>query len=504
MAYLILGVLCWGVIFAVLYSLRLKSRLHTLSIETMAVPEKALSVAVLLGIIMICILPMGLCPVWNGDIPEHRNQYEVLTESILQGHLYMDYEVDPKLLAMDNPYDRDMRDELGVDYHWDHAFYQGHYYMYFGVVPVFLLFLPYRVITGESLTTYHATQIFVAVFIIGIFALFYLLAKKFFPRISLALYLMLSAAFAMASIWYSIAAPALYATAITAGLCMEIWSLYFFFKSVWDGEDDRKCIRYAFLGSILGALAFGCRPPVALANLLAVPLLIQYLHSRKCNRKLAGRLLFAALPYVVVGGLLMAYNYARFDNPFEFGQAYQLTTNDQTAYGFGFSKSLLFEMINGVFTSFISYAPLDEAFPYLSHNGVLINFPVFFCGFFGLAQEKVRRKLKSQGLWNFTIVLTVLPFLITVIEILWSPIVNERYHMDIYWLMGLLCFLVMGTAYESASVKFRRRLSWGLSYGALGTMFVCFLLWAVPRDSNLTSYYPWVLEDIKQVIRLGR
>ena len=504
MKYLVLGILCWGVIFVILYSLRLRSRLHALTIETMARPGKMLSVSVLLGVIMICILPMGLCPVWNGTIPEHRNQYEVLTESILQGHLYMDYEVDPKLLAMENPYDRDMRDALGVDYHWDHAFYQGHYYMYFGVVPVFLLFLPYRVLTGESLTTYHATQIFVALFIIGIFALFYLLARKFFPKITLALYLMLSAAFAMASIWYSVAAPALYATAITAGLCMEIWSLYFFIKSVWDAEDDRKSIFYAFWGSMLGALAFGCRPPVALANLLVIPVFMRYLRNRKINRKLIGQLLLAALPYVVIGGLLMTYNYVRFDNPFEFGQAYQLTTNDQTAYGLTFSKSLFFEMVNGLFSNFISFTPLDESFPYISHNGVLINFPVFFCGVFGLAQEKVRRKLKSAGLWSFTIVLTIMPFLITMVEIMWSPIVNERYHMDIYWLMGLLCFLVIGSAYESASGKFRRRLSWGVSYCALGTMFICFLLWAVPRDSNLTSYYPWVLEDIKQVIRLGR
>lgn len=70
----------------------------------------------------------------------------------------------PLLLQMDNPYDPQARVDLGVDYRWDTAYYHGHYYMYFGVVPVFLLFLPFRLITGMSLTTYHATQVFVAFF----------------------------------------------------------------------------------------------------------------------------------------------------------------------------------------------------------------------------------------------------------------------------------------------------------------------------------------------------
>ena len=44
------------------------------------------------------------------------------------------------------------RKEAGVSVHWDHAYYNGHYYMYFGVVPVLLLFLPFRLLTGQALT----------------------------------------------------------------------------------------------------------------------------------------------------------------------------------------------------------------------------------------------------------------------------------------------------------------------------------------------------------------
>ena len=93
--------------------------------------------------IVISVYPMSLSPVWNGTIPGHRDQYERMAQSILNGHLYLEYEdVDPRLSEMENPYDPQARKELGIYYHWDHAFYNGKYYMYFGIVPVFLLFLP--------------------------------------------------------------------------------------------------------------------------------------------------------------------------------------------------------------------------------------------------------------------------------------------------------------------------------------------------------------------------
>ena len=78
--------------------------------------------------IVISVYPMSLSPVWNGTIPGHRDQYERMAQSILHGHLYLEYEdVDPRLSEMENPYDPQARKELGIYYHWDHAFYNGKY-----------------------------------------------------------------------------------------------------------------------------------------------------------------------------------------------------------------------------------------------------------------------------------------------------------------------------------------------------------------------------------------
>ena len=59
-------------------------------------------------------------------------------------------------------------------------------------------------------------------------------------------------------------------------------------RAVWVEEDEKKSIRLAFFGSLFGALAFGCRPPVALANLFVIPMLVVYLKKHKFTKKLFG------------------------------------------------------------------------------------------------------------------------------------------------------------------------------------------------------------------------
>lgn len=500
--YFLLGCLFWGVLLWVLFALRPKSWLNDATLEQIQGKTKILLLVVPIIVILLCTLPMGLSPFWNGEIPEHRNQYEIMAESILKGHVYMDYEVDPKLSSMENPYDRDLRDELEVEYHWDHAFYNGHYYMYFGVVPVFLLFLPYRIITGESLDAYHGTQLFVAVFIVGIFALYYLFVKKYFPKLPLAMYLLLSSAFAIVSVWYCADAPALYTTASSAGLCFEIWSLFFFAKAVWDTVDVKKSIFFAFWGSLSGALTFGCRPPIALANLLVIPLLVIFLKEREIDRRLIRKLMLASSPYIVVGILLMMYNYVRFENPFEFGQAYQLTVVDQSNYG-SITKESLIRAWNGLLSNFISYTPLSDTFPYISLNGALVNFPIFLFSVYGLSQKNVRKGLKRAKLLSFVKILLFMPIVITLIDALWAPTVYERSRIDIYWLMGLLCFLVAGFVYRDLSDTWKRKFSSWASYAGVFTILSCFVLWTVPMDWNPTACYPWLLSSIKKVLCFG-
>ena len=436
-------------------------------------------------ILIVCLEPMGWAPLWNGEVPGHRDQYEKLADSFLKGHLYFDVEVDPALLELDNPYDRDARARAGVENRqwndmWDHAYYDGHYYMYFGVVPVLLLFLPYRVITGQALTTYHATQFFAAFYIAGIFLLFAYLTKKFFPKLPFIVYLLLSTAISAMSLWYCVTFPALYCTAIMSAMCLMIWCLYFFFRAIFDEEITKKTFIFAAVGSLLGALAFGCRPTIALGNLLILPLLVTFFWKRKLTAMQWVYTALCALPYVVVAAGLMWYNNARFDNPFEFGQSYQLTVADQSQYGNVFDnidwKVLGKNIKLALFRS--DCGPMDY--------GVFVSFPILFLGLVGAVRKGSRGYLFKSGLGLLIPTAVVTTVIIIATGVLWTPHLLPRYTMDYLWILGLVLFVGVGALYQREKVN--SRLTLIVMILSVFTVIVCIALFNVPYDANYASH----------------
>ena len=150
---------------------------------------------------------------------------------------------------------------------------------------------------------------------------------------SFALYLILSMVLSFVSVWYAIAAPALYCTAIMSAVCMEIISLDLMVRVVWDSEQKNGRKMAELSGSFLCAsLAFGCRPTIALSGILQIMLFYLYLHELKSKKKSIKVCLTAGIPCLLTAILLMWYNYARFGSIWEFGQHYQLTVADQRLY----------------------------------------------------------------------------------------------------------------------------------------------------------------------------
>lgn len=457
------GLAFWGLLLIALWLLRPRSGVLCVTMDKRKHVTGAVTAAALLLLVGLSSYLMTLCPMWNGTVEKtgeygyettpsrivkNKNQYELMADAILEGHLYLEYEdTDPRLLEMENPYDPNARKEQQIGYHWDHAFYNGHYYMYFGVVPVFLLFIPFKLITGASLTTYHATQVFVGASVIGLFLFFRMMARKFFPRLPLAVYILMASAVSLASMIQCIAKPALYMTAFSAGICMEIWSVYCYVRAVWIEKDCNRALGIAFLGALFGALAFGCRPPIAIANLIVIPCLIRFIRQHWGEEKLILKLAAAASPYIVIGALLMYYNYVRFDSPFEFGQSYQLTVADQSAYSEGLSSLTFSKIINGLIYFFFQTRGLGEEFPFVTEGGILFTFPVFGTGIYALTNKKVRERLRSSGLTLLMAGGAVAILVIIAMDIVWSPYLLPRYREDMMWLMGMLMFIAVGLRY---------------------------------------------------------
>lgn len=491
---IIIGICIYALLGFLFWHIRPNSKAHSIYALCHDRKNKALSIIICIITILVCTLPMKASPVWNGEIPEHRNQYELMADSILNGHISFDYEVDEKLLSLENPYDPEARKESGVDYHWDHAFYKGKYYMYFGIVPVFLVFIPFKIITGISLTTYHATQLFVAIFIMGIFFLFRLLVKIFFKNMSRPVYLLSSAAFSLASVWYVVSAPALYCTAISSAFCLEIWSLFFFIKAAYETNTDKATVSFSALGALLGGLSFGCRPPVALANLIVIPLAVPIIKKIKKNYTIIFKLILIILPYLIIGASLMLYNYARFDNPFEFGQSYQLTVADQTSYGSIFDVKFK-DMAIALYDTFLSSRAIIFCFGIVNYS-LILPFSLI-----SILNKKSIEKIKSNKL-SFLIITIIVDILVIILsQVLFSPYYIIRYCCDFSWIISILCFVLIGIKFETARCPIKY--SFITSIICVSVLVISIWLFFVPYDGNITSYYKDFGSKLITVFTLG-
>ena len=479
----VFGLALWSSVIFFLYALRPSSSLHV-EISSITRREKLICLGAVTILIAVCVVPMAWNPHWTGELHRHHNQYPLLADAFLKGQLNLDVPTDPRLAAMENPYDFQAREELNLDENsggWDHAFYNGKWYVYFGAVPALIIFAPYQLLVGKSLLAYHATQIFAGLFILGLFALFFLLAKKFFPRMSFGVYLAATVALSLVSISYCTEAPALYCTASSSGLCMEVWSIYFFARAAWTEDSRRKFFAEIFLGAALGALAFGCKPTVALANFLVLAIL-----PRLMNRDDAKKIFLV---------LCVPYNFLRFDNPFEFGQAYQLTVADQHAYGKFSERFNLSAQVDGLLQNFFGVENnlRGDKKPAGALRYIIFWLPIF------LLTPKIFSALRRSGLIGLVLALIFTPILITMFQIHWTPFLLERYRLEIYWLLALLTFLALGFLSESR----KNFLNFGLCALSLVTIFQCVDLFLVPNDLNFTAIYPDLRPKFFEALTLG-
>lgn len=480
---------------------------HSLGMSEIGFNQKTIVAITSIITILVSVLPMPLSPYWNGTVKEFadKQQYDRMGDALLQGRLYIDNgDIDPVLEAMENPYVRKDRERLGVNYNWDEAYYNHHYYMYFGVVPTIILFIPFKLLTGNALLTYQATQVFASFTIIGLFYLFYILCRKFFPRFPFSLYLLLSSAFSVLSISYSIAAPALYCTAIVSGVCLMVWCIICFLKGAWLEANYEINKIYLFAGAFLGALAFGCRPPVGLANLIVLAVIYQIFktdyHTIKEKWNIIALTLF---PYIIVGVLLMLYNYARFDNVFEFGQSYQLTLADQHMYR-SFAERFDFKAILiGLYANFYAPPKMVLQFPYILPGGVFFNYPILLFSA-RMFSPKIVESLRANNLYGFSLLAFFIPIVISIFTVYWSPFLLERYHLDFYYILCIVCFMGIAFWLELISEK-RQKLVIISSIIILSFLVfvMSFLFFLLPIDGSYTFYYPEILDEIHQGLRFG-
>ena len=417
------------------------------------------------GAVLAAILAafVVVVPFWEpGNTGLAYEQYGALAHSLLNGRLDLMQDPPEELLALNNPYDSTAREAAQVNSLWDHAYYNGRYYVYFGIVPCLLFQLPFEAVTGIQNLAYPPCMIVMGLlFLLASFGAVHQVVRRWFSQASSAAYLLSVAAIVLGSqLYYLFVRPYIYEYAIVCGTSLLMLALWFWLSAANTAVERRGALLAKLaLGSLCMALVAGCRPQMELFAVLALPIFWQRYIAQKRLRSRAGAGEAAAflLPVVLVAAGLMWYNYARFGSPFDFGANYNLTGNDMTKRGFNVVR-----IGPAVFTSLFDLPRLKSVFPFLQETEVTTNAVIrtisepFVGGMLAatpftwvlglLALPQTRQSLRSRaGAAGFVWLAVAGMVIITVVDSEMAGVLY-RYLMDyspVLLLGAVLCWLLL-------------------------------------------------------------
>lgn len=459
---------------------------------------------------------------------ENAQQYAELAKAMADGQLYLEIEPPQWLQDMDNPYDKGARDELqkqtGEAYLFDVAYYDGHYYVYFGVLPVLLFYLPFYLLTGSGFPTALGVLIALIAFVLGITALMDRFARYHFKRVSLGLLLLLQIPLVGCSgMLYLAKFPTFYSLPIALALAFTVWGLYFWLH----GRASSKAWTWYLVGSLCMALVVACRPQFIVFSLLAFPLFWRKFITERHILTRQGRLEFLCLlaPYIIVAIGIMMYNKARFGSYFDFGANYNLTVNDMTQRGSNpgrflpalFAYFLQTPTTTGVFP-WIQPTPFDTTYlgqtiKEVTFGGILVCLPILWILAFAKPILSYRFKVRSTN----TIAGVVITMLISGVVVACMDAqmagILQRYTADystLFLLPAVLLAFIANDALSARATSEEGRLFLSRSHEmylrgvqvavALSILYVTLVCFA-PETGWYSDVYSWAYQDIIEMVQ---
>ncbi|CDZ77596.1 hypothetical protein BN59_01880 [Legionella massiliensis] len=405
------------------------------------------------------LLAYAFYPVFHLKVssePEILSLYSYLTQGFLSGHLYLNVEPKPELLNLVNPYDP----ALNGPYRFhDASLYQGKYYLYFGLLPVLSIYLPFKILTGYYPTDGLVAFIFLSLAFIVSFHLLIKIRDRYFPDFSES-YLIL-AGFLLAFAGSEpglLSLPRTYEVACAATICFMIIAFYFLYKAL----HNQYRLRDVFLFSLCLSLTPAARPNFALVCLILIPAVL--IHLVYYAPKVNWPKLFTALlvPPITVVFLMGLYNYLRFGSVLQTGHYWQLSCHDVIALHAELAD--LTKIPRNLWYSFYYYFlqpfTVSSRFPFLGlrlHNcyyvvdqdysleavgGVLTTTPIILIilALPKLVSINFKTKIGRKPLVWFVLFLAIVP-LINAGFLLLLPFAVQRYEADFLPYLVILAIL---------------------------------------------------------------
>ncbi|MBR4543139.1 MAG: hypothetical protein IKO53_02910 [Lachnospiraceae bacterium] len=321
---------------------------------------------------------------------ESFNPYALLASSLADGKVSVGDAI-PEIVAYEDKLVSWGGDDERIMF--DYALYHGKYYVYFGVLPALIMYLPYHMVTGADFSDAAAEMLIIAFLMPGLYFLLREIISRFFKATPLALHLLLTIAMVFGSgIPMLLSAPQVYNVAILSGVALTIWGIYLLLHAF--PLTEHPCM--VFFGSLCMALVAACRPTLMIYSLIIIPLLIFSYNACKGKDdgeiKAAGRgvFLMIAVPYIAVAAGVMYYNYIRFDSPFQFGMIYNMTgvPSRHTAVD-------LLEMLPiALYEYFFRFPQIEHVFPFIcsglggngitEYSGTIYYYGTLGCGLFAM------------------------------------------------------------------------------------------------------------------------
>lgn len=449
---------------------------------------------------------------------DNAQQYAELAKSMANGKLYLEEEPPNWLQNMEDPYDRGARDqavkETGENYLWDVAYYEGHYYVYFGVVPVLVFYLPFYLLTGANFPTAIGVIIGMAAFVAGVSALLDRFARYRFKRVSVGVYLLLQVALVTCcGVLYLLKFPTFYSLPIMLALAFSVWGLYFWMV----GRSSKRPEGWYFAGSLCMALVVGCRPQIVMLSFLAFPLFWRLFITEGHIKTAAGVRQFACLiaPYAIVLAFIMWYNYARFGSLLDFGANYNLTVNDMTKRGMAVGR-----IAPALFAYFFQTPSTSGVFPYLqavpfdttylgqtvkeaTFGGIFACFPILWILVFArriLKMRTVQRKTRTVA--GVIGVLIASGVIIGIADAEVAGIL-QRYFADfsiMFLMAAVLLAFILNENLKPGSTPQRLFVGVLPLVVAVGVVYSC-LLCLVDEAGWWSQAYPWAYQALLEVFQ---
>ena len=426
-------------------------------------------------------------------------QYYQLTESLEEGHTYLNVQVPQSIINLEDPYDTSVRDsslQEGESYPHDVAYYNGHYYVYFGIGPVIVFLLPYHLVTGTHMPIHIALYISAMLAALAAMGLLGQMIKKWLPKTPLLIYLMFSCLFINGcGLLFAMQRPDFYSLPIVLALASTLGGLYFWMAAV---ENENVSRWKLFVGSFLMAFVAACRPQFLVGSFLAVIILGNRLFTKRKMSLSQGvsSVIYFCLPYILVAAGVMYYNVVRFDSVFDFGANYNLTYNNMPYRGWRLDR--LFYSIFGFL-----FFPLGvtNSFPFIepSHyvstyqgisvddaltGGIIYNqiylLPVLFV-------FKLKKYFKNLQAFYMAAFATIMAIIIMVVDAQMAGVLT-RYFSDFTWLLMVSGFIIIATVYQQIEAECHR-------YIFRCAFYICFILSMLNRLLSIFTDLGLALKD---------